>query len=125
MVFRVVRGALAECEVEGSMIIFERSVANLKPRYINVISEGDSKAFNAVKEAKPYGEEVLVEKYNSCTKTLYKKKKALIKQGGTDDEGNRVSLGSKKGVTQQSIFKKQTIYQSAIRNNKNSEGMVM
>ncbi len=37
-------------------------MANLKHWYINVIGDGDSKAFNAVKETKPYAEEVLAEK---------------------------------------------------------------
>ena len=40
-------------EVAGALTVWERSVERLNLRYVNVISDGDSKSIKALQIAKP------------------------------------------------------------------------
>ena len=57
------KGSSNSMEVEGALVLWNRSVERLNLRYVNVISDGDSKAIAAVRAAKPYGEDVSIVKF--------------------------------------------------------------
>ncbi len=56
-------GSSVAMEVEGALKLWQRSVERLNLRYVNVISDGDSKSIKALQEAQPYGEDVHIVKY--------------------------------------------------------------
>ena len=49
-------------EVHASKIMWARSVMKHNMRYTIVVSDGDSKSFNAVSEKRPYGPDCMIEK---------------------------------------------------------------
>ncbi len=53
-------GLSVAMEVEGALVLCKRSIERLNLRYVNVISDGDSKCIKALQEAKPYGEDVRI-----------------------------------------------------------------
>ncbi len=55
--------ALMELELETALELWKRSVERLNLRYVNVVSDGDSKAITAVQIAEPYGSGVCITKY--------------------------------------------------------------
>ena len=55
-------GTAGMMEVHASKILWTRSVMKHNMRYTIVISDGDSKSFNAVSEMRPYGPDCIIEK---------------------------------------------------------------
>lgn len=55
-------GASGGMEVAGAKAICLRSETKLGVRYVKYLGDGDSKGFQSVLEAKPYGDEVVIEK---------------------------------------------------------------
>ena len=51
-------GSSGSMEVSGALILFSRSLTKHKFRYINMVSDGDSKAYSAVKDV--YGSTLLL-----------------------------------------------------------------
>ena len=50
-------------EVAAALILWKRSESRLNLRYVNVVSDGDSKTMKALRKKKPYGEDVKLTKY--------------------------------------------------------------
>ena len=56
-------GTAGSMEVEGALVLWKRSVERLNLRYVNVVSDGDSKVIIAVQNAKLYGDGVKIVKF--------------------------------------------------------------
>ena len=56
-------GSSSAMEVGGALVLWKRSIEHLNLRYVNVVSDGDSKAISSVQKAKPYGDDCPVVKY--------------------------------------------------------------
>ncbi len=65
-------GSSVVMEVAGALVLWKRSVERLNLRYVNVISDGDSKSIKALQKAEPYGEDVRIEKYE-CVEHVQKR----------------------------------------------------
>ena len=50
-------------EAAAGLILWNRSVSRLNLRYVNMVSDGDSKTMKVLREAQPYGEGVTLTKY--------------------------------------------------------------
>lgn len=70
-------GSSPAMEMEGAFVLWNRSVERLNLRYVNVISDGDSKTVAALNVAKPYGEDVQIVKYE-CVGHVQKRVGAAI-----------------------------------------------
>ena len=65
-------------EAAAGLILWKRSVSRLNLRYVNVISDGDSKTMKALRKAKPYGEDVKLTKYECVGHVQKRLGKAFI-----------------------------------------------
>ena len=70
-------GSSSAMEVGGAIVLWKRSIERLNLRYVNVISDGDSKAISSVQKAKPYGDDCPVVKYE-CVGHVQKRVGAAI-----------------------------------------------
>ena len=69
-------------------MLWERSIARCGFRYTTVVSDGDSKAYEAVKEMNPYGIEIVKQECtNHCAKRLGKALLAIHKKKGMNGKG--------------------------------------
>jgi len=64
-------------ETEGASILWKRSVSRLNLRYVNVVSDGDSKAIVQLHKIMPYGSNVSIVKYE-CVGHVQKRVGAFI-----------------------------------------------
>ena len=55
-------GSSGKMEVDGVVSMYDRSVEKNGLRYVSFIGDGDSSTFLTVSEAKPYGQDVCIEK---------------------------------------------------------------
>lgn len=109
-------GTSGGMEVSGALEIFKRSVPEYNVRYVRYLGDGDSRAFESVNQAKPYGEEVTIEKQECIghvqkrfgTRLRELKKKKLTLPDGTKVFGRN-------GLTNAGIAKLQNYYGLAIR----------
>lgn len=65
-------GSSPAMEMAGWKILWERYVDKCKFRYVTVISDGDSKAFNALKNEKVYGDDITITE-EECLNHMEKK----------------------------------------------------
>ena len=65
-------GSSGAMEVQGALRIFNRSIEQRNTRYQNFLGDGDSKTYNEVSKAEPYGKEVVVKK-QECTGHVQKR----------------------------------------------------
>lgn len=116
-------GASGGMEVSGALAIFNRSEAKNGVRYTRYISDGDSRAFNAVVEAKPYGDGVTMEKLE-CIGHVQKRMGSRLRKLRTTMKGKRLSdnkiLSGKGRLTDKHIDSLQYYYGAAIRSNTES-----
>ncbi|GFU54021.1 uncharacterized protein TNCV_246511 [Trichonephila clavipes] len=104
-------------EVEGALRIFNRSEVLHNLRYTPYLGDGDSKAYKAVLESKPY-KDVNIEKLE-CVGHVEKRmgtRLRALKLKGKKLEGKK-SLGGRNRLTDAEIDKLQRYYGLAIRNN--------
>ena len=66
-------------EAAAGLILWNRSVSRLNLRYVNVVSDGDSKTIKDLREAQPYGEGVTLTKYECVGHVQKRLGKAVIK----------------------------------------------
>ena len=66
-------------EVGGALVLWKRSIEHLNLRYVNVVSDGDSKAISSVQKAKPYGDDCPVVKYECVGHVQKRVGAAMIK----------------------------------------------
>lgn len=80
-------GSSNAMEVESAKRIWRRSVSNnSKLRYTTVLSDGDSKAFDALKALMPYGPDVTLNKEECINHASKRLRNGLegLKKGGPD-----------------------------------------
>ena len=107
----------------GALEIFKRSLARRKLRYIKYLGDGDTKAFDHVRKANPYGSEVDIQKIeciNHVSKRVGRKLRSM-KNRLLDDKKKLFGL---KRINKGVIKKLQSYYSKAIRDNiGNFDGM--
>lgn len=107
-------------EPAGILKLFQRSL-QYKIRYLNFISDGDSKTFATLSEAKPYGDEHPVEK-KDCVGHVQKRLGTALRNLKTIHRGQKLAdgktIGGKGRLTDKLIDTLQNYYGLAIRNNK-------
>jgi hypothetical protein len=109
-------GTSGGIEVAGALDIFNRSVASYDVRYTEYLGDGDCRAYDDIVKAKPYGDQVTINK-NECIGHVQKRmgtrlrnlkaKKEFLTDGKT--------LGGKNRLTEADITKIQKYYGLAIR----------
>ncbi|GFW76805.1 uncharacterized protein TNCV_59031 [Trichonephila clavipes] len=112
-------GNSAGREVEGALLIFNRSEVLHNLRYTQYLGDGDSKAYKAVLESKPY-KDVNIEKLE-CVRHVKKRmgtrlRTLKLKLKGKKLEDKKSLLGRNR-LTDAEIDKLQIYYGMAIRNN--------
>lgn len=110
-------------EVAGVVKIFQQSEPCDKVRYINYLGDGDSKAYKAINELKPYGENVPITKLE-CIGHVQKRMGTRLRRLKTSYKGKKLqdgkSLDGKNRLTEAVIDQIQNYYGMAIRQNVNS-----
>ena len=109
-------------ESEAAVILWQRSVRERALEYHTYIGDGDSKGFNAVAQAKPYGPDVKLEKeecVGNVQKRVGSRLRALKKEwcGKVLEDGLRISGCGR--LTDEMIDRLQFYFGHAIRNNSN------
>ncbi|GFU63431.1 uncharacterized protein TNCV_44771 [Trichonephila clavipes] len=106
-------------EVEGALRIFNRSEVLHNLRYTQYLGDGDSKAYKAVLESKPY-KDVNIEKLE-CVGHVEKRMGTQLRALKLKLKGKKLedkkSLGGRNRLTDAEIDKLQRYYGLAIRNN--------
>ncbi|KAM7293084.1 hypothetical protein ISCGN_026214 [Ixodes scapularis] len=105
-------------EVEAALTMFQRSLAKHGLRYTTVRSDGDSRTFHALTEAKVYGF-VEVEK-KDCVNHVHKRMGAALRNPLEKKKAQGEALGGKGRLTQDRIEKIQNYYSYALRSNSNN-----
>ena len=72
-------GSSSAMEVGGALVLWKRSIEHLNLRYVNMVSDGDSKAISSVQKAKPYGDDCPVMKYECVGHVQKRVGAAMIK----------------------------------------------
>ena len=98
-------GSAPVMETEGALVLWRRSVEFLNLRYVNVISDGDSKAIKAVQDDKPYGDGITIEKYE-CVGHVQKRVGAGIIKLKANAPMEPVTVVVKKAVKARKATKK-------------------
>ena len=105
-------GSSNSMEVEAAKRLWSRSIVRNKMRYTNMLGDGDSKAYSAVKEMKPYGD-ITIER-DECVNHAHKRLgTALRKLTQSLHLGGR----GKGRLTLQKCSTLQNYYRGAIINN--------
>ena len=119
-------GSSGSMEVGGTMAMYQRSVEKNGLRYVSFIGDGDSSTFHTIKDAKPYGDEIIVKKecvghvQKRLGTRLRKLKSSYSKKKLSDGKG----ISGKGRLTDKMIDTMQNYYGLAIRQNKhNLQGM--
>ena len=107
-------------EVQGAVQLCTRSEISRGLRYIRYLGDGDSKGFNAVNEAKPYGNNITIEKLE-CIGHVQKRMGRLLRQLCKEFKGQKLEDGKlingRGRLTNAEIDKLQNYYGMAIRAN--------
>lgn len=116
-------GSSGGMEVSGVKEIFERSLSLYNTRYVRYLGDGDSKAFKAIEERKPYGECVQITKLE-CVGHVQKRMGSRLRRLKTSMKGKKLSdgrtLDGKNRLTDATIDIIQNYYGLAIRQNTES-----
>ena len=106
-------------EVVGAVDLCKKSEMTRGLRYVRYLGDGDSKGFLAVQEAKPYGNDITIEKLE-CIAHVQKRMGSHLRKLCKDMKGKKLSDGkliSGRGrLTGTEIDKLQNYYGMAIRN---------
>lgn len=108
-------GSSGAMEVTGAVNIFQRSQNLYAVRYLEYLGDGDSKAYAAVCDSRPYGDEDIekIECIGHVQKRMGSRLRAL--KGKTKKLENDKSLGGKGRLTDAAILQIQKYYGLAIR----------
>lgn len=107
-------GSSNAMEVAAAQKIWERS-KNGPLNYVTMLSDGDSKAYDAVCNMKPCGEKLL--KKEECVNHVAKRLGASLETMTKKSQGSGAPLGGRGMLTATMIKTLQTYYQTAIKNN--------
>lgn len=104
-------------ETEGWLRLWRRSKEKRKFRYVTVISDGDSKAYNAVCKEKFYGEGINTEEEECLNHVEKRLGKALIQYVQTNSKGREGVGGRQYGSLTGDVIKVfQKYYRNGIHN---------
>ncbi|GFO40999.1 hypothetical protein PoB_006750400 [Plakobranchus ocellatus] len=108
-------GTSGMMEVKVAEILWLRSIERHKLRYVTLVSDGDSKAYNRICEVAPYGE-AQIEK-EECLNHVGKRLGTALRNLVSDCSKRKITLGGRgKGTLTQKAIRKLSIYYSrAIR----------
>lgn len=113
-------GSAGKMETEGVMAIYNRSVKNNRLRYTTYLGDGDSKSFKDVRDAKPYGDDVLLQKAE-CVGHVQKRVGTRLRDLKIRYRGVKLSDGKNIGgagrLNEKAINTLQNYYGIAIRQN--------
>ncbi|GFR74607.1 hypothetical protein ElyMa_003897200 [Elysia marginata] len=117
-------GTAAMMEVHASKIMWARSIRKHDMRYTIVVSDGDSKAFNAVCEMRPYGPDSVIDKQD-CINHVCKRLGTVLRNLVADASKRKITLGGRgAGRLTHNIIRRLSIYFTrAIRRNDTSSEM--
>lgn len=108
-------------ETAGAIEIFKRSVPFHNLKYVGYIGDGDTQAYQSVVDAKPYGSDVSIRKYE-CVGHVQKRMGTRLRNLRKDMKGKKLSdgkmLSGKGRLTDKVINVLQNCYGMAIRQNK-------
>ena len=107
-------GSSNAMEVAAAKKIWEKST-NGPLHYVTMLSDGDSKAYDAVTNMKPYGNKLV--KKEECVNHVAKRLGAALETLKKKSQGSGVPLGGRGMLTATMIKTLQTYYQNAIKNN--------
>ncbi|XP_077500045.1 uncharacterized protein LOC144110831 [Amblyomma americanum] len=102
-----------EMEVEAARILFSRSLEKYGLRYVTMLCDGDSHAFNNLQEAKAYGY-VQIQK-EDCTNHVSKRMGTALRNLVHKKKENRPSLSGKGKLTGELITKLTMYYGWALK----------
>ncbi|CAN7946066.1 unnamed protein product [Ixodes pacificus] len=102
-------------EVEAALTMFQRSLTKHGLRYTTVLSDGDSRTFHALSEAKVYGF-IKIEK-KDCVNHVHKRMGAALRNVVEKKKAQGESLGGRGKLTQEKIKKITNYYGYALRSN--------
>ena len=86
-------------EVEAAVRLWERSVEDHKLRYTTILSDGDSKAYDVVKESKVYEPDVTTEK-EDCVNHVSKRMGTALRNIVQTSKAEKESISGKGNFTQ-------------------------
>ena len=109
-------GSAAAMEVECAKRLWTRSVEKHQFRYTTLLSDGDSKAYDAVKSLEPYGKENVIVK-EDCVNHVAKRMGTALRNCVESSKVMTKSVAGRGKVTQQKITKIQNYYGRAIKDN--------
>lgn len=102
-----------QMEVEEGLILFERSLERRNLRYTTVLCDGDSRTYNAIRDAKVYGF-IDVEK-EDCTYHVQKRMGTALRNLVQKQKTEGRSLGGKGRLTADLITRLSTYYGRALK----------
>lgn len=114
-------GSAGKMEMVGMVRIFQRSEDKWEAKYVGYIGDGDTKTFQAIQEACPYGSETRVSKIECVghvQKRMGTRLRKLKHSGSKCSDGKTV--GGKGRLTDKMIEKLTIYYGNAIREHKNN-----
>lgn len=86
------QGTSGGMEVHGAVEVFKRSLSRYNVKYTDYLGEGDSKAYSAVVESKPYGEEEIISKIE-CVGHVQKRMGCRLRRMKTDYKKKNWQMG--------------------------------
>eukprot|EP00112_Aurelia_sp_Birch-Aquarium-sp1_P002811 Seg1311.5 transcript_id=Seg1311.5/GoldUCD/mRNA.D3Y31 product="hypothetical protein" protein_id=Seg1311.5/GoldUCD/D3Y31 len=111
-------GSSNAMEVECALRLWNRSEERHKLRYTTMLCDGDSKAFDAVLAAVPYGPDVKIEK-EDCVNHVSKRMGTALRNIVATSKAQKDSISGKGKLTQEKMTKIQNYYGRAIKDNAN------
>ena len=109
-------GTAGAMEVACAEKLWSRSIEKHNFRYTTILSDGDSKAFDAVTSLNPYGTDIQIQK-EDCVNHVSKRMGTALRNLVAMSKAQKVQLSGKGKLTQMKIAKIQNYYGKAIKDN--------
>ena len=106
-------GTANAMEVECALCMWKRSVEDHKIRYTSMLCDGDSKSFDAICEAKVYGEVEVTKE--DCVNHISKRMGTALRRLSVEAKAQGSSISGKGKLTYAKILKIQNYYGRAIK----------
>eukprot|EP00795_Rhopilema_esculentum_P002650 gene2650-847_t len=109
-------GSANSMEAECAVRLWRRSKENFCLHYTTMLSDGDSKAYAAVVNDSPYGEDIVIEK-EDCINHVSKRMGKALRDFVAICKSQKQSVSGKGKLTNEKITKIQNYYGRAIKDN--------